>query len=106
MPCDRIVFDLEILHSIGDVVDGHALTWEDTDKLGISLAAVWEERTDTFQIYGPDETQSLRHRVEAADEVISFNGALFDAPVLYGMAKGPWKEGHDLACPITTRNEF
>lgn len=82
---DRIVFDVEIQHSIGEVVNGKPLTWDDTDKLGVSVGVVYEYRTDRFRIYGPNDVPALKARIESCDEFITFNGYRFDLPVIYGL---------------------
>jgi DEAD/DEAH box helicase domain-containing protein len=82
---DRIVVDVEIKKAIGK--DG--LTWDDTDKLGVSCAVVYEYKTDRFKVFGdrPDELQCLRERILKADRVVSFNGESFDFPVIWECPK-------------------
>jgi len=77
---DKIVFDLEIAKTIEEVGG-----WDHTEKMGMSCAVVYEYQTDRYRIYGPDDVQILRKRIEAAEEIVGFNIWRFDFPVLYGL---------------------
>jgi hypothetical protein len=79
---DRIVVDVEIKKTVGPPDN---LTWNDTDKLGISVAVVYEYRTDRFKVYwgSDDGVESLQKRIASADRVVSFNGERFDFPVIW-----------------------
>lgn len=80
---DHIVVDVEIKKQIGQ--DG--LTWDDTDKLGVSVAVVYEFQTDRFRVYGdtPDDLERLRGRLLAADRISGYNIWKFDFPVIFGL---------------------
>lgn len=78
---DRIVLDVEIQKCIGQ--DG--LTWDDTDKLGVACAVVYEFNIDRFRVYGPkqEELLALRQRILNATRVSGYNIWKFDLPVVW-----------------------
>jgi DEAD/DEAH box helicase domain-containing protein len=80
---DHIVVDVEIKKCIGE--DG--LTWDDTDRLGVSVAAIYEFISQRFRIYGDsaEELETLRERLRVADRISGFNIVRFDIPVIFGI---------------------
>jgi DEAD/DEAH box helicase domain-containing protein len=80
---DEIVVDVEIQKCIGQ--DG--LTWDDTDKLGVAVAVVYEYRSDRFRIFGPDDVDALRKRLVDAERITGFNTWSFDFPVIFGLPR-------------------
>jgi DEAD/DEAH box helicase domain-containing protein len=96
MGIDHIVVDVEIKKCIGE--DG--LTWDDTDKLGVSVAVVYEFASGRFRIYGdsPEELGDLRSRLLRADRISGFNIWKFDFPVIFGL---PAREKVDVLLPKT-----
>jgi DEAD/DEAH box helicase domain-containing protein len=82
MQADHVILDIEIIHEIGGT-EGY--TWDDTDKLGVSCASVYEVRTDRFKLYGPDDLEALKMRLDACERLTTFNGWAFDLPVIWGM---------------------
>lgn len=78
---DHIVVDLEIKRCIGE----NGMTWNDTDKVGISCACVWEYKNQRMRIYGPNSERELKERVLCADRVSGFNIWKFDLPVIWGL---------------------
>jgi DEAD/DEAH box helicase domain-containing protein len=81
---DHLVLDIEIQRTIGGP---EGLTWDDTDKLGVSVAVIYEMDADRYLIYGPDDIQDLRARLEAAERITTWNGDTFDLPVIYGLRR-------------------
>lgn len=81
---DHVVVDVEIQKQIGQ--DG--LGWDDTDKLGVACAVVYEYKTDRFRVYGhtAEELEALRRRLTEADRVSGYNIWKFDFPVIWGLA--------------------
>jgi DEAD/DEAH box helicase domain-containing protein len=77
---DHVVLDVEIQKCIGE--DG--LTWEDTDKVGVSVAVLYEFNTDRFRIYGPSDVKALQARLMLATKISGFNTWAFDFPVVWG----------------------
>lgn len=82
---DHIVVDVEIKKAIGQ--DG--LTWDDTDKLGVSTAVVYEFQTDRFRVYGdsPEELIQLQSRLRNAELISGYNIWKFDFPVIFGLSR-------------------
>jgi DEAD/DEAH box helicase domain-containing protein len=80
---DHVVVDVEIQKAIGE--DG--LTWDDTDKLGVSCAVVYEHKTDRFRVFGHtnEELLELRARLLKAERISGFNIWKFDFPVIFGL---------------------
>jgi len=79
---DHVVVDVEIQRAVAA-----PLTWQDTDKMLVAVAVVYEFSTDRFRIYGPDDLDKLRARLEAADRISGYNIWEFDFPVIYGVPK-------------------
>ena len=82
---DHIVFDVEIAKTIEEVGG-----WEATDKMGISVACVWEWIGRRMRVYGPDDVKALRERLLRADRVSGYNIVNFDYPVVWGVPKSVW----------------
>jgi hypothetical protein len=78
---DHIVVDVEIQRTIEETPGG----WDATDKLGVSVAVVYEFLTDRFRIFGPDDIEALRKRLLAADRISGYNIWKFDFPVIWGL---------------------
>lgn len=78
---DHVVLDVEIQKCIGQ--DG--LTWADTDKVGVSVAVLYEFNTDRFRIYGPNDINALQARLMLASKISGFNTWKFDFPVVWGL---------------------
>jgi DEAD/DEAH box helicase domain-containing protein len=78
---DSVVVDVEIQKTIEETPGG----WEATDKLGVAVAVVYEFRRDRMRIYGPEDVEALRARLEEAERIIGFNIWKFDLPVIYGL---------------------
>lgn len=93
---DHVVVDVEIKKRIGQ--DG--LTWDDTDKLGVAVAVVYEYLTDRFRVYGDtaQELVALRERLLKADRISGFNIWKFDFPVIFGL---PGRERKEELLPKT-----
>lgn len=78
---DHIVLDVEIQKTIEELPNG----WGDTDKMGVSVAVVYEFLTDRFRIFGSDDLGALKERLERADRISGYNIWRFDFPVIYGL---------------------
>ena len=80
---DHIVVDVEIKKTIEETPGG----WDATDKLGVSVAVVYEFMTDRFRVYGdtPRELDQLQNRLLRADRISGFNIWKFDFPVIFGL---------------------
>jgi len=78
---DWIVVDVEIQKCIGQ----EGLGWNDTDKLGISVAVVYEFKSDRYLVYGdtPQEEERLQRRLMKADRISGFNIWKFDFPCIF-----------------------
>ena len=76
---DHVVVDVEIAKCIGE--DG--ITWNDTDKVGISCAVVYEDRGDRFRVFGPNDLNALQDRLLVAERITTYNGTRFDFPVIW-----------------------
>lgn len=80
---DHIVVDVEIQNTIEETPGG----WDATDKLGVSVAVIYEFQTDRFRIFGHTEAelQALRARLLKADRISGYNIWKFDFPVIFGL---------------------
>ena len=91
---DHVVVDVEIQKAIEETPGG----WDATDKLGVAVACLWEERGRRMRVYGPDDVGALRERLLAADRISGYNIWNFDFPVVWGIAKPEWlKPGQKIA---------
>jgi DEAD/DEAH box helicase domain-containing protein len=81
---DHVVLDVEIAKSINGP---EGLTWDDTDKVGVSVAVLYEFNSDRFRIYGPQDLGALQARLQMADCVSGFNTWSFDFPVVWGKTR-------------------
>jgi DEAD/DEAH box helicase domain-containing protein len=78
---DWVVVDVEIQKAVGE----GGLTWDDTDKLGVAVAVVYEFRGDRFRIYGPGDVEKLKNRLLLAERISGYNIWRFDFPVIWGV---------------------
>jgi len=79
---DHVVVDVEIQKTIGPPDN---LTWDDTDKLGVACAVLYDFGTDRYHIYGPQDVEALKERLLKADRVSGFNTWKFDFPVIWAL---------------------
>lgn len=79
---DWIVVDVEIQYCINGP---EGFGWDDTDKLGVSCAVVYDFNQDRFRVYGPNDVEELRQRLVDADRISGFNIWKFDYPVIWGL---------------------
>lgn len=86
---NHIVIDIETQKSPNEVSGG----WDDTHKMGVAVAVVYEYETDLVKIYGDSkkDLSELRRRIESADRVSGWNIWGFDFPVIYGFSRSEWK---------------
>lgn len=70
-----IVLDLETQFILSEVGYDHR-------KLKISVVGIYDYATDKYEIYHENELSSLFRKIEHASELIGFNIAKFDVPVL------------------------
>ena len=73
-----VVFDCEI----ENVIDGHAITWNDHDKMGLSVACLYDFMTDDYSVFFKEDVAELCVRLNSADLVVAFNQKGFDNKLL------------------------
>lgn len=66
--------------------------WNRADRMGISIAVLYDSRTDEFYDYTEDKIGELVKRLEELDLVIGFNITRFDYKVLTGVYPYKFKE--------------
>jgi predicted PolB exonuclease-like 3'-5' exonuclease len=71
-----VVFDLEIKN----VIDGKNITWNDKDKMGISVGVA--RVGDDYKVFMDDNLNELVELLEGAEMVSGFNIIGFDIPLL------------------------
>ncbi len=73
------VFDLETKHSASEVGG-----WHRAEKMGISVAVLYDSGDDQYHIYKEQEIDSLIQHIRQFDLVVGFNNKRFDNRVLAG----------------------
>jgi DEAD/DEAH box helicase domain-containing protein len=79
LPAHYGVFDLETIRS-ADEVGG----WQRAEKMGISVAVVYDSQLDGYVIYLEDEIDRLVDHLAGLDLIVGFNNKRFDNRVLSG----------------------
>lgn len=84
-----VVYDTEIKRPI----DGKEVTWNCHDKMGISVACLFDYESGDTIVYLDDNIGELHKRLEAADLVVGFNTINFDHILLRATvgAEGEYK---------------
>jgi len=77
-----VAFDLETRKLADEVGGWPALK---SGEGGVSCLVVWDNLTDSHNIYTAETLEAAAVHLESADAVLSFNGAEFDVPVLEGI---------------------
>jgi hypothetical protein len=78
-----VCFDLEIKN----IIDGKEITWNDHDKLGISVGVAFDYLTGEFKVFMDDNIEGLVSLLNRADIVTGFNITGFDIPCLNATCK-------------------
>lgn len=78
-----VVFDLEIKN----VIDGGQITWNDHNKMGISVGCLHDYYDGDQKVYMDDNLPELARRLIGADLVVGFNILGFDLPLLKATLK-------------------
>lgn len=76
-PDHYVVFDIETRLSAAEVGG-----WNKADKMGVSIAALYDSRVDDYFTYSQEELEGLFERMAAAQLIIGFNSLRFDYKVL------------------------
>ncbi len=79
LPSHYGVFDLETKYSAAEVGG-----WHKADKMGISVAVVYDSLLDDFVIYLEDEVDRLIDHLFQLELIVGFNNRRFDNSVLSG----------------------
>lgn len=82
-PARYVVFDVETRLSAAEVGG-----WDKADRMGISVAVLYDSSEDAFFSYQQEELEGMLQRMKAADLVIGFNSLRFDYKVLEPYAQG------------------
>ena len=81
-----VVLDIEIAKEV-PTTDGK-LDWEAAKRgeCGLSVAVIWDSKTERYYLYDMHTIQLLCDHLEAADLVIGFNTDEFDIPIIEKLA--------------------
>lgn len=80
-PASYVVFDVETRRSAAEVGG-----WKCCDRMGVSVAVLYDSRDDTFVSCPQEALSPLFERMRTADLVIGFNSLRFDYAVLQPLA--------------------
>ncbi len=78
-----VVYDLEI----SNVIDGKNITWNDKDKMGISVGCLFDYLDGDMKVYLSENMHELATRLENADIITGFNINDFDHKLLEATLK-------------------
>lgn len=76
------VFDVEILRTVEE-----SGGWDATDKMGISCAAVYDNVSNSFRVFGDGDESRLVEYLTESDLVVGFNHIEFDWRVVLKVPK-------------------
>lgn len=82
-PADFVVLDVETRYSAGEVGG-----WHKASRMGVSIAVLYDSRTDTFTPYTQEAIPAMTAVLAAAPLVVGFNLLRFDYAVLEPHAPG------------------
>lgn len=75
-----VVYDCEIVNEIKGNI-----TWNDHDKMGLSVACLYDYRTDDYSVYFDQASRELADRLNEADLVVGFNTTGFDHKLVHAV---------------------
>lgn len=81
-PENYVVFDVETRKSSAEVGG-----WKNASRMGVSVACLYESKTDKFYAYEQDELEIFFQRLAKADLVVGFNSFRFDYEALSPLAE-------------------
>jgi len=76
---DLLIYDIETKRSAEDVGG-----WNNSDKMGISVAVIYSFEKDEYEVYTEKDSESFIRRLEGAKCIIGFNNIGFDNKVITG----------------------
>lgn len=82
-PPGYVVFDVETRRGAAEVGG-----WHKAYKMGVSVAVLYDGRSDSFFSYSEEELPEMLARMAAAEAVVGFNSIRFDYRVLQPFARG------------------
>ena len=82
-PADFVVLDVETRRSAAEVGG-----WHRADRMGVSVAVLYDSRTDAFSAYRQEEIPALAEVLASSSLVVGFNLLRFDYAVLEPHAPG------------------
>lgn len=75
-----VVYDCEIVNEIKD-----GITWNDHDKMGLSVACLYDYLTDDYHVYLDPAAADLAYRLNQADLIVGFNTVGFDHKLVHAV---------------------
>lgn len=78
-----VVFDCEIKNTIGT----NGVNWTTFDKMGISVACLFDYETGDNTVYLEDNLQELKNRLDRAEVIVGYNIIKFDNPLVAATLK-------------------
>lgn len=95
------VIDIETRYSAQEVGG-----WNRADRMGVSIACVYDSENDTMHDYEQDQMDELVAHLQQFDLVIGFNHVKFDYAVLGGLHPFPFRELPNLDLLIEVHNRL
>ncbi|MBQ9452378.1 MAG: DEAD/DEAH box helicase [Desulfovibrio sp.] len=102
-PSHYVVFDVETRRSAAEVGG-----WHRADKMGVSIAVVYDSKDDNYYTYQQDELSGLFQQLCSAELIVGFNSFRFDYAVLRPFAPCDLRNlpGLDLLQRLTERLNY
>lgn len=91
--CNIVVYDCEIVNEIKN-----GITWNDHDKMGLSVACLYDYRTDDYNVYLDPAAKDLAERLNDADLIVGFNTVGFDHKLVHAVTGRLNAELMDVEC--------
>lgn len=88
-----VVYDCEIVKEI----DGKEITWSTYEKMGLSVAALYDYMTDDYHVFFEEDVEELVVRMNTAAVVVGFNILGFDNKLVDAVSKTT-KIRKDIVC--------
>lgn len=93
-----VALDIEIARPVHETGG-----WDRTSQMSVAVAVAYDLGADRYRVFDHAEGDALRACIAGAGKVVTFNGWLFDLPVIHGIDRPEW-EGTEAARGLRPRS--